>query len=154
MLEEDTVAETDPGIHPDLRFWELLREPQVVAQILPANGEYPNNPKLPMLAYAGALHLAAGDPALIEALFRANGWGNAWRDGVYGYHHYHSLAHEALGASLGLRVVGACPRGQSPEIGWGRAVERPAADERVAQVALPGADPVYGERGPLMRRWG
>ncbi|MFK2901846.1 cupin [Dyella jejuensis] len=63
----------------------------------------PNNPRFPVLLYKNAL----GDrqdigPNDVEDLFRSNGWEPRWRAGVYGYHHYHSTAHEALG------FVGGC----------------------------------------------
>jgi uncharacterized protein YjlB len=35
----------------------------------------------------------------------------------------------------------------------GRPGERPAADERIARVPLPAADPVFGESGPLVALW-
>jgi uncharacterized protein YjlB len=97
----------------------------VIAHLLVDDGVYPNNRKLPLLAYQGALCLAeqapespgpvlvgqdkdlsSRDPAvLIEALIRTNGWGGSWRNGVYGYHHYHSTAHEVLGVYGGTAEV-------------------------------------------------
>ena len=41
----------------------------------------------------------------IEDRFHAHGWGNSWRDGIYGTHHYHSAAHEALGVYSGRARV-------------------------------------------------
>jgi uncharacterized protein YjlB len=71
-----------------------------VAQRLEDDGTYPNNPRLSLLLYRGVLNLPAqGAAAAIEALFRANDWGGAWRNGIYGCHHYHSTAHEVLGES-------------------------------------------------------
>ena len=38
--------------------------------------------------------------------FAAHGWSNAWRDGIFGYHHFHSIAHEVLGIASGeVRVM-------------------------------------------------
>ncbi|MBN1580549.1 MAG: hypothetical protein JXA89_07580 [Anaerolineae bacterium] len=66
--------------------------------MLADDGTYPNNARLPLLVYPGALVLPDRDPAAaIESLFRANGWGSSWRNGVYSFHHYHSTAHEVLG---------------------------------------------------------
>ena len=70
------------------------------------DGRIPNNP-LPLLIYPGALHLAdAADPAaVIEEVFLRHGWGEAWRNGIYPYAHYHSRIHEALGVARGSAGV-------------------------------------------------
>jgi uncharacterized protein YjlB len=67
------------------------------------DGRFPNNGRLPLLLYVGALDLSGGsDPAAaIEELFRSHRWGRGWRNGVYAFQHYHSTAHEALGAFRG-----------------------------------------------------
>src|SRR3954447_3322654 len=66
------------------------------------DGRIPNNPRLPLLVYRGALEPNASDPAgTFEAVFARNGWRGAWRDGIYGFHHYHSPSHEVLGIARG-----------------------------------------------------
>ena len=60
---------------------------------LAGNGAFPNNARLPALVYRSAL---AADPSAASELFRRNGWGNDWVNGVFSYHHYHSNSHEAL----------------------------------------------------------
>jgi uncharacterized protein YjlB len=64
-------------------------------------GRIPNNPDLPLLVYRGVL--AAGEMAAAncEALFSGHGWSNGWRNGIFGYHHFHSTAHEVLGLVKG-----------------------------------------------------
>ena len=171
---------------------DMVNPPQVVHHALQDDGTYPNHERLPLLAYRDALTLPEQDPAAaIESLFQANGWGGSWRNGVYGFHHYHSTAHEVLGVyggraevqlggeqgivltvqrgdvliipagvahkNLGcspdFRVVGAYPRGQRPDMRYGRAGERPEADRAIAAVLLPSADPVYGTNSPLTQHW-
>ena len=41
----------------------------------------------------------------MEALFGANGRGDSWRNGIYGYVHYHSRIHEVLGVARGTAKV-------------------------------------------------
>jgi len=84
------------------RFAGELLAPNLIAQILSDDGTYPNNATLPLLVYQAAVRLPQADPAAtFEALFRAHSWGGSWRNGVYGFHHYHSTAHEVLGVYRG-----------------------------------------------------
>lgn len=79
---------------------------KVSAHLLAPSGEIPNHPRWPLLVYAGAVELDGPDPAVaFERLFTRNGWPAAWRDGVHGFHHYHSTAHEALGVYSGEVTV-------------------------------------------------
>ena len=65
------------------------------------DGRIPNNPKLPLLVYPGALYVSDGLPSECEVLFGENGWGGTWRGRVFTYHHYHSTVHEVLGIVRG-----------------------------------------------------
>ncbi len=59
--------------------------------------------------------------------FAASGWPSSWRGGVYRYHHYHSIAHEAFGALAGwgrLRLGGEA--GRDVEVQAGDALVLPA----------------------------
>ncbi|MBI2946735.1 MAG: hypothetical protein HYY23_03755 [Verrucomicrobia bacterium] len=59
--------------------------------LLQDDGSIPNNPKLPLLFYPGAVKLSGSDPAaVIEVRFASNGWGGKWRNGIYQFHHYHT----------------------------------------------------------------
>ena len=61
------------------------------------DGRVPNNPRLPLIVYRGALKTGGDAAASCVALFDRNGWTGAWQNGVYSHHHYHSSAHEVLG---------------------------------------------------------
>lgn len=64
----------------------------------------PNNPRLRVLLYRG-ITVAKDKARAFERLFERNGWTNAWRDGLYDYHHFHSTAHEVLGIAQGSVVA-------------------------------------------------
>ncbi len=174
------------------RLQAVVRSGQVINQCLKDDGSFPNNERLPLLVYQGALALPHSNPAaMVEDLFESNGWNGTWRNGIYGFHHYHSTAHEVLGVfggyakvqlggekgiTLTVRrgdvviipagvahknlgaggnfgVVGAYPSRQRPDMCYGKAGERPQADDRIAGVSLPRMDPIYGVSGPLKAHW-
>lgn len=66
------------------------------------DGIIPNNPKLPVILYPGALK---DEPERTESVFNENGWLNSWENGVFNYHHYHSNAHEVLGVTCGTVLI-------------------------------------------------
>ena len=75
------------------------------------DGYIPNNPRFPLLCYRKAIRLGRKhDPAaVLEKTFKVNGWGDAWRNGIYDFVHYHSMIHEVLGIARGsakLRLGG------------------------------------------------
>jgi uncharacterized protein YjlB len=105
-----------------------------------ADREVPNNPRLPLVIYRGALRLdLAYDPAAIfEAAFAANGWGSSWRNGIYAFRHFHTRAHEVLGIARGrARVECGGAAGQALDIGAGDVAILPAGTghKRLAQSA-------------------
>jgi uncharacterized protein YjlB len=67
------------------------------------DGLVPNHPRWPFIIYRSAVNLdERHDPAaVIEDLFEVNGWSDTWRNGIYGYVHYHSRIHEVLGIARG-----------------------------------------------------
>ena len=77
------------------------RTPQTI--MFADDGVTPNNPKFPFIYYRSPVRLSdADDPAAIfEELFRLNGWGRSWRNGIYNFLHYHSQIHEVLGIARG-----------------------------------------------------
>ncbi len=83
-----------------------VRTGDVESETVADDGIFPNNERLPALVYRGAFVLSRDEPAaIIEDVFRRNGWGGTWRDGIYSYHHYHSTAHEVLGVASGTARV-------------------------------------------------
>jgi len=78
--------------------------------ILGDDGRFPNNHRCPVLVYPGVVRLSGGhsptDLAVpVEELFHSHNWESSWRNGVFGYHHYHSTAHEVLGVYSGSAAV-------------------------------------------------
>ena len=167
------------------------RAPTIETYIFAGDGIVPNNHRLPLIVYRGALETDGDAAASCVALVDRNGWTGAWQNGVYSHHHYHSSAHEVLGIAAGwvrvrlggeggqtvelragdvvvipagvahknegaspdLLVVGAYPRGQSPDMRGPGAPDYGRALPRIAAVPLPVGDPVHGASGPLLERW-
>jgi uncharacterized protein YjlB len=70
------------------------------------DGRIPNHPTLPLLVYEDALDSTGPDLAAVaETVFRRNGWGGTWRNGIYDFHHFHSTAHEVLAIVRGEATV-------------------------------------------------
>jgi uncharacterized protein YjlB len=63
------------------------------------------------------------------------------------------VGHKNLGSSGDFAIVGAYPQSQDWDMCYGKPGERPKADQNIARVPLPKADPVYGQIGPLMKLW-
>jgi uncharacterized protein YjlB len=88
------------------------------------DGGIPNS-RLPVLIYHGID--AAHDAGRCEELLASNGWLPDWRDGIFSFHHFHSITHEALGIVGGTATVMlGGPSGQSFEIGQGDILVLPA----------------------------
>jgi len=69
------------------------------------DGIFPNS-ILPVLYYPNALQLPLLFSAMhVKNIFAKNGWSNDWRSGIFTYHHYHSVVHEALGIIRGGTIL-------------------------------------------------
>jgi uncharacterized protein YjlB len=65
------------------------------------DGQIPNS-SLPLLVYKSVFKERGSKGASwLENRFQQNNWYNSWRNGVFGYHHYHSNTHEVLGVYSG-----------------------------------------------------
>src|ERR1044071_6768864 len=91
------------------------------------DGTVPNNRGLPLVLYRSALPESSDPACACEEMFARNGWPDAWRNGIYAHHHYHSTAHEVLGIAAGsARVRLGGGSGQSVELRAGDVVVIPA----------------------------
>lgn len=65
------------------------------------DGIFPGS-QLPALLYKQALDIPLLFPAThVKNRFAEHGWTNSWDAGIFTYHHYHSITHEALGIYSG-----------------------------------------------------
>lgn len=55
------------------------------------DGVVPNS-RLPLVVYRGVIPTDGDRAAACERMFAAHGWPDAWRNGIYPFHHYHSTA--------------------------------------------------------------
>ena len=91
------------------------------------DGRIPNNPNLPLLMYPRVLGESERNPSLCKEKLAGNGWGGAWVDGVFSYHHFHSTSHEVLcvvGGSARIALGG--PAGEVVEVEAGDVLVIPA----------------------------
>ena len=103
------------------------REAEVQRHLLEDDGSIPNNPSLPLLVYPRVLGESERDPSRCKELLAGNGWGGAWVNGVFSYHHYHSNAHEVLCVVGGnARLTFGGPGGETIEVEAGDVVVIPA----------------------------
>jgi uncharacterized protein YjlB len=107
---------------------ELIQNINIVRHILSDDGTFPNNGLLPLLIYQKALHLPEKNVTrTIMEFLETNGWVNAWENGVYDFHHYHSTAHEVLVVIEGsARIQFGGPSGIASLMERGDAVVIPA----------------------------
>jgi uncharacterized protein YjlB len=88
------------------------------------DGSIPNS-RLPVLIYRELE--AAKDPRGCEELFDSNGWVPDWRNGIFSFHHFHSITHEVLGIVSGTATVKlGGPSGRSFQVGRGDVLVLPA----------------------------
>lgn len=104
------------------------RDAKIITFKLPENGNFPNNQELPVLLYKKVFDFGDENPAsTIEEVFEKNNWGGTWRNGIFNYHHYHTVSHEALGVYEGwAEVMLGGPDGKTVRIEKGDLVVLPA----------------------------
>lgn len=88
------------------------------------DGVIPNS-RLPVLVYDDIPE--AQDAAPCERLFAQHGWLGGWRNGIYPFHHFHSIAHEVLGIVAGeASVMLGGPQGRELRVHRGQVLVLPA----------------------------
>ena len=117
------VSNHELNMNSDLVFSDA----EITHVVFKDDGIFPNNP-LPVILYKRVINFSGnGNPEVVEEVFQKNGWGSSWRNGVYGFHHYHSTAHEVLGiygGSAQVRLGG--EKGETFELNKGDVVIIPA----------------------------
>lgn len=140
----------------------------------PSHG-WPNNQRIPVLIYRGAMadrphNALAGenasreepppvslDAAKIAQHLSLNGWRGSWENGVFSYHHFHSNAHEVLVVCEGeVRIFLGGPEGCSLVFHAGDAAILPAGTSHKNAGSSPnlrvvGAYPAGQEDFDLLR---
>lgn len=103
--------------------------PHIIHIELKRNKHFPNS-KHPVLIYKEAFTLPKQKnkaSEIIQTIFIRNGWSNTWRNGIYDFHHYHSITHECMGIAMGTaNVVIGGPNGKKIELSQGDLIILPA----------------------------
>jgi uncharacterized protein YjlB len=121
---------------------------RIEEELFVGDGGVPNNPWLPLIVYRCVLQTGADAAETCMALFERNGWGSAWRNGIYADHHYHSAAHEVLGIVAGsVRVRLGGEHGKTMALQAGDVVVVPAGvahknEEASLDLVVVGAYPI------------
>ncbi len=79
-----------------------MREPDLL--LLDPDPIIPNS-TLPVLIYRAAIAPKNGKALGFKDLYNANDWHGVWRNGIYDFHHFHSISHEVLGIEAGRAQV-------------------------------------------------
>ena len=104
------------------------------------DGSFPNS-RFAVLVYRSAL---PADTETMTQAFAANGWSNAWVNGIFTYHHFHSIAHEVLGIASGaVEVMLGGASGRTVRLAAGDVVVIPAGVAH-RNVGQPGRIIVVG----------
>ncbi len=112
---------------PDGQAAQSKTELTVEAVLFPPSDWVPNNPTLPVIIYHQAVPEGSQAVETFEHLFRQAGWQGLWRNGVFDYHHYHSLGHEVLGIAEGrARLLIGGPAGREISVNAGDCLVLPA----------------------------
>jgi uncharacterized protein YjlB len=77
---------------------------QITTHFFKDDGSLPNS-HLPLLVYAFAFPVSDSLADVMEETFASHNWTNSWRNGVYPYHHYHSVTHEVVGVYKGSAIL-------------------------------------------------
>ncbi len=115
------------------------------------DGRIPNHPRFPVLIYHGA------PVDEIERVLADHGWGGAWTNGVFDFHHFHSTSHEALAVVAGSATIElGGPQGKEFEVTEGDVLVLPAGTGHRRAAArdgftVVGAYPAGQERYDLLR---
>ena len=95
--------------------------------LLEDDGSIPNNEDLPLLVYPAVLGPEQRQAESCRKLLNSNGWSNAWVNGIYSYHHYHSTTHEVLAVLKGeAEVLMGGEKGELLQISGGDVMVLPA----------------------------
>lgn len=136
---------------------------EIIQLLTKKNGEFPNNPRLPVLLYKGVLNLHENElenEKIITGIFEHYNWSNAWVNGIYAYQHFHSITHEVLAVAKGnCSILLGGERGTIYKLGLGDVLIIPAgvahkstghSDDFICVGAYPEGkeyDIRYGEAG-------
>lgn len=94
---------------------------------LGGTGKMSTDGTLPLLYYQRVIPPSKVTADAFEELLAENGWVHSWRNGVYGFHHYHANTHEVLGIYNGTAVLQfGGENGIEKEVGVGDAVIIPS----------------------------